>query len=264
MTGRLQEKVIVITGASSGIGEQVAMQVAAQGAIPVLMARTEKKLRTLTQTIKTTYNTPCYYYVLDVSKEAEVEAVFSKVLQDVGYIDILVNNAGFGIFKMFEEASMTEVKDMFQVNVFGLVACTKAVLSHMVERNKGHIINIASLAGKIATPKSSAYAATKHAVLGFTNSLRMELSNTNIHVTAINPGPIDTNFFELADQSGTYVKNMGRYMLKPTYVAEQIVKAMQTKKREVNLPKWMSIGPKLFALCPGLFERIAGKSLSKK
>ncbi|WP_000198417.1 SDR family oxidoreductase [Bacillus mycoides] len=264
MTRRLQEKVIVITGASSGIGEQVAMQVAAQGAVPVLIARTEEKLKRLTEKMKTTYNIPCYYYVLDVSKESEVETVFARILQDIGQIDILVNNAGFGIFKTFEEASMTEVKEMFEVNVFGLVACTKAVLPHMLERNSGQIVNVASLAGKIATPKSSAYAASKHAVLGFTNSLRMELSNTNIYVTAINPGPIDTNFFDIADQSGTYVKNMGRYMLKPTYVAEQIVKVMQTKKREVNLPKWMSMGPKIFALFPGLFERIAGKSLSKK
>ena len=264
MTGRLQNKVIVITGASSGIGEQVAMQVAAQGATPVLMARTEEKLQALVDKIKETYNTPCYYYVLDVSEEMEVQSVFSKVLQEVGRIDILVNNAGFGIFKTFEDASMGEVKDMFQVNVFGLVVCTKAVLPYMVNKNEGHIINIASLAGKIATPKSSAYAATKHAVLGFTNSLRMELANTDIYVTAINPGPIDTNFFEIADQSGTYVKNMGRYMLKPTYVAEQIVKSMHTKKREVNLPKWMGIGPKLYALFPGLFERVAGKSLSKK
>ena len=264
MTGRLQNKVIVITGASSGIGEQVAMQVAEQGATPVLIARTEEKLKALAEKIKETYNRPCYYYVLDVSEEMEVQSVFSKVLQEVGRIDILVNNAGFGIFKTFEDASMDEVKDMFQVNVFGLVACTKAVLTYMVKRNEGHIINIASLAGKIATPKSSAYAATKHAVLGFTNSLRMELSSTNVFVTAINPGPIDTNFFEIADQSGTYVKNMGRYMLKPTYVAEQIVKSMQTKKREVNLPKWMGIGPKLYALFPGLFERVAGKSLSKK
>ncbi|AIE80776.1 Oxidoreductase, short-chain dehydrogenase/reductase family [Bacillus cereus] len=161
MTGRLQNKVIVITGASSGIGEQVAMQVAEQGATPVLMARTEEKLKALADKIKETYNTPCYYYVLDVSEETGIKSVFSKVLQEVGRIDILVNNAGFGIFKTFEDASMDEVKDMFQVNVFGLVACTKAVLPYMVKRNEGHIINIASLAGKIATPKSSAYAATK-------------------------------------------------------------------------------------------------------
>ena len=114
----------------------------------------------------------------------------------MGRIDILVNNAGFGIFKTFEDASMDEVKDMFQVNVFGLVACTKAVLPYMVNKNEGHIINIASLAGKIATRNQVRMQTTKHAVLGFTNSLRMELANTDIYVTAINPGPIDTNFLK--------------------------------------------------------------------
>ncbi|WP_020059469.1 SDR family NAD(P)-dependent oxidoreductase [Bacillus sp. 123MFChir2] len=264
MNRRLQDKVIVITGASSGIGEELAMQAADQGAIPVLIARTEEKLRELKQKIETTYRTSCHYYVLDVSNEKEVELVFTQVLQDIGSVDILVNNAGFGVFKTFVDASVQEVKDMFDVNVFGLVACTKAVLPYMIERNSGHIVNIASLAGKIATPKSSAYAATKHAVLGFTNSLRMELVNTNITVTAINPGPIDTNFHTIADQSGTYVKSVERYILKPHYVAQQIVKAIETKKREVNLPKWMSLGPIVFSLFPGLFERVAGRSLSKK
>ncbi|MGF9963051.1 SDR family oxidoreductase [Bacillus rhizoplanae] len=264
MSRRLQDKVIVITGASSGIGEELAMQAAEQGATPVLIARTEEKLRALKQKIESTYRTPCHYYVLDVSNEEEVELVFTKVLQDIGRIDILVNNAGFGVFKTFTDASVQEVKDMFDVNVFGLVACTKAVLPYMMRRNSGHIVNIASLAGKIATPKSSAYAATKHAVLGFTNSLRMELANTNITVTAINPGPIDTNFHTIADQSGTYIKSVERYILKPNYVARQIVKAIEMKKREVNLPKWMNLGPIIFSLFPGLFERVAGKSLSKK
>jgi short-subunit dehydrogenase len=264
MSRRLQDKVIVITGASSGIGEELAMQAAEQGATPVLIARTEEKLRALKQKIESTYRIPCHYYVLNVSNEEEVKLVFTQVLQEIGRIDILVNNAGFGVFKTFTDASVQEVKDMFDVNVFGLVACTKAVLPYMIERNSGHIVNIASLAGKIATPKSSAYAATKHAVLGFTNSLRMELANTNITVTAINPGPIDTNFHTIADQSGTYVKSVGRYILKPNYVAQQIVKAIETKKREVNLPKWMSLGPIIFSLFPGLFERVAGKSLSKK
>ncbi|CAG9610847.1 putative oxidoreductase [Bacillus rhizoplanae] len=264
MSRRLQDKVIVITGASSGIGEELAMQVAEQGAITVLIARTEEKLRALKQKIETAYRTSCHYYVLDVSNEEEVERVFTQVLQDIGHIDVLVNNAGFGVFKTFADASVQEVKDIFDVNVFGLVACTKAVLTHMIEQGSGHIVNIASLAGKIATPKSSAYAATKHAVLGFTNSLRMELANTNITVTAINPGPIDTNFHTIADQSGTYVKSVGRYILKPNYVAQQIVKAIEMKKREVNLPKWMNLGPIIFSLFPRLFERVAGKSLSKK
>ncbi|WP_252232920.1 SDR family NAD(P)-dependent oxidoreductase, partial [Clostridium sp. ZBS15] len=94
MTGRLQEKVIVITGASSGIGEQVAMQVAEQGATPVLMARTEEKLQALVDKIKETYNAPCYYYVLDVSEEMEVQSVFFLLLYDGGRRDLLVTPAG--------------------------------------------------------------------------------------------------------------------------------------------------------------------------
>jgi short-subunit dehydrogenase len=261
---KLQGKIIAITGASSGIGEQLAMQTAKLGATPVLIARSEGKLKQLRDNIVTQYSVPCFYYVLDVSREDMVEQVFSRIYDEAGDIDILINNAGFGVFKTFEDATMQEVKSMFNVNVFGLVACTKAVLPQMKKKNSGHIINVASLAGKIATPKSSAYAATKHAVLGFTNSLRMELAETNIHVTAVNPGPIQTNFFNIADESGTYVKNVGRYMLKSEYVAAQIIKAIHTKKREVNLPRWMSIGPIIFALLPRLFEDVTGKALNKK
>lgn len=261
---KLSGKVIVITGASSGIGAQLALQAAALGAVPVIMARTKNKLEELKGKIETQYRTTCHVYVLDVSDERMVEETFARVEREVGAVDVLVNNAGFGIFKTFQDASMAEVKEMFHVNVFGLVACTKAVLPSMLRRNIGHIVNIASLAGKIATPKSSAYAATKHAVLGFTNSLRMELGNTNIRVTAVNPGPIETNFFHIADQSGTYVKNMQRYMLKADYVAKQTIKAIEMGKRELNLPRWMGIGPVIFSLFPGLFERAAGKSLSKK
>ncbi|MBO9129757.1 SDR family oxidoreductase [Bacillus sp. 165] len=261
---RLNGKIVVITGASSGIGERIAYKAAALGAVPVLIARSEEKLKTTAHNIAEQFHVSCHYYTLDVSNEDKVQEVFARILQEAGPIDVLINNAGFGIFKTFDEASMAEVKSMFEVNVFGLVACTKAVLPVMLKRNCGHIINIASLAGKIATPKSSAYAATKHAVLGFTNSLRLELKGTDIQVTAINPGPIKTNFFEIADQSGTYVQSVEKYMLNPEYVADKIVGTIGTKKRELNLPGWMSAGPVIFSLFPRLFERVAGKAVNKK
>ena len=109
--------------------------------------------------------------------------------------------------------------------------------AHYDESKSGHIINIASQAGKIATPKSSVYSATKHAVLGYTNSLRMELSDFQIKVTAVNPGPIGTDFFTIADESGTYAKSVQRYILKPEYVAKKVVDAMLTSTREINLPR---------------------------
>ena len=117
-----------------------------------------------------------------------------------------MNNAGFGAFREAHEASMDEIKGMFDVNVVGLMACTSIVLPKMRERRFGHIINIASQAGKIATPKSSVLSATKHAVLGYTNSLRMELADFNVQVTSVNPGPIATNFLTLLMKKARMLK----------------------------------------------------------
>lgn len=140
--------------------------------------------------ITSEFGAACRTLVLDVSRTEEIEAAFKTA----GPVDILVNNAGFGIFETAIEASLEDMKSMFEVNVFGLIACTKMALPHMIAQNSGHIINIASQAGKISTPKSGLYAATKHAVLGFSNSLRMELADTGVNVTTVNPGPIKTDF----------------------------------------------------------------------
>lgn len=260
----LKKLTVVITGASSGLGKCIALEVARLGGIPVMIARRKEKLEEISSQIKDLYNVKSYIYALDIMNEENVEVTFHQIYQEVGNIDVLINNAGFGIFKTFEEASMQEVKSMFDVNVFGLVACTKAVLSKMKEENSGQIINIASIAGKIATPKSSAYAASKHAVLGFTNAIRMELMNSNIQVTAINPGPIRTEFFEIADVSGNYVRNVGNIMLDPVYVARKVVGTIGTSKREVNLPTWMGFGPVIYSIFPSIFEKISASSLNKK
>lgn len=262
--GKLSNKNIVITGASSGIGEKIAQKVAEMGARPILLARSKEKLREICEKINQGTSANCIYFQLDVSDYEQVQTVFRKIHQEVGYIDILLNNAGFGVFDSFHEADFEDIEKMFEVNVLGLMACTKEVLPLMIERNTGHIINIASQAGKLATPKSSGYSATKHAVLGFTNSLRMEFAKTNIFVSAVNPGPIETNFFNIADKSGNYVKNVKKFMLKSDDVAEKVIKLMIYPKRELNLPRWMGIGSVLYNLFPGIAEKVAGKMFDKK
>lgn len=259
----LQNKNVVITGASSGIGEKVAMKVAEHGARPILIARSYEKLLELKNTILESTGMDALCYSLDVSDKEQVEKVFAEIQQELE-IDILLNNAGFGVFDLFEEASTEDIEQMFSVNVLGLMACTKEVLPSMKKRNAGHIINIASQAGKFATPKSSVYAATKHAVLGFTNSLRMELKRTNISVSAVNPGPIQTNFFTIADKSGNYVKNVKHYMLQADDVADKIVALMNHPKRELNLPKWMNVGSMLYQVFPGMTEKVIGRFIDKK
>ncbi|WP_338451710.1 SDR family oxidoreductase [Niallia oryzisoli] len=261
---RLNNKNIVITGASSGIGLSIASLCAENGANLVLLARRLDQLEKIKQDLEGRYSVNVQVYKLDVSDTKEVKAVFSKLLGELSTIDVLVNNAGYGIFRAAHEVEMGDVKGMFDVNVVGLIACTTMVLPLMRQQRKGHIINIASQAGKIATPKSSVYSATKHAVLGYTNSLRMELSDFNVSVTAVNPGPIETNFFSIADEEGTYVKSVKRYMLTPDFVARKVVDRMLTKTREINLPRWMNAGSILFALFPGLFERAGKKVLNKK
>ncbi|WLD95415.1 SDR family oxidoreductase [Alkalihalobacillus sp. AL-G] len=257
-------KIVVITGASSGIGAEMAYQVALKGWLPVLMARSLDKLELLQSNIEEKTGIQPIVYRLDVRDHSAVQQTFQTVDESVGRIDVLINNAGYGKFDYFTDANLDDIEGMFDTNVVGLMTCTKAVLPGMIDRRAGHIINIASQAGKIATSKSSVYAATKHAVLGFTNSLRMELEEYQIDVTAVNPGPIQTNFFEVADQSGQYQKNVERYMLQPENVASKIVDSIDRPVREINLPKWMDLGSRAYQVFPGLIEKIAGKSFKQK
>lgn len=257
-------KNIVITGASGGIGAEIAKLCAASGANLVLLARSIDKLEQLKTQLEEKYHVNVLVYRLDVADTDQVREIFDRIFAGMGAIDILVNNAGYGIFREAHESSIDEIKGMFEVNVVGLMACTSMVLKSMRERHFGHIINIASQAGKIATPKSSVYSATKHAVLGYTNALRMELAEYNVLVTSVNPGPIATNFFNIADEQGTYVKNVQKFMLQPEYVAGKVVASMLTKTREINLPRWMNMGSVIAVLFPRMFDRIGRRVVNRK
>jgi short-subunit dehydrogenase len=260
----LQGKYIVITGASGGIGKALALEVAKRGATPILMARSLDKLEQVANLIKMNSGKEALFYQLDVRNRQDIEATFKQLFTEIPSVDVLVNNAGFGIFDEVHSLSLDDMSNMFEVNVFGLIACTKLVLPSMLEHNTGHIINIASQAGKLATPKSSVYSATKHAVLGFTNSLRMELHDSALHVTAVNPGPIRTNFFDIADAKGDYKQKVDKWMLDPDKVAIEIANAMVTGKREINLPGWMNMGSTMYQLFPRLVEKFAGKAFRQK
>jgi uncharacterized protein len=264
VNNRLKGKNIIITGASGGIGAEMARLAAQQGANLVLLARSMDKLQSLKTELEQSNKVSVIVRSLDVANTEAVRKVFNEILAEIGHVDILVNNAGFGVFRHAHEANLDEIKAMFEVNVIGLMTCTSLVLPSMRQRGKGHIINIASQAGKIATPKSSVYSATKHAVLGYTNSLRMELRELGIFVTAVNPGPIATNFFEIADEQGTYVRNIKNFMLQPEYVAKQVVERMMTNTREINLPRWMNAGSVIYALFPRVFERLGRRAFNQK
>lgn len=261
---RLQGKIVVITGASGGLGKEIAIQTAKQGARVILLARSMDKLEAVRQMLTETYKMDAYAFQLDVANPNNVKDIFTQIIRDIGEVDVLINNAGYGIFKEAIETDVREAKAMFDVNVLGLMTCTSSVLPVMKRRKSGHIINIASQAGKMATPKSSLYSATKFAVLGYSNALRMELKNDHVFVTTVNPGPIATDFFATADESGNYIKSIEKIMLKPEAVARKIVDAMFTNKREINLPGWMDVSSKLYYLFPRTVEWIGKRAFFKK
>ncbi|CQR46754.1 putative oxidoreductase [Paraliobacillus sp. PM-2] len=258
------DKTILITGASSGIGEGLARALAARGANLILIARSTDKLHALKQSMEHDYSIQCDVYSVDLAnKEARINTL-KNICKQYATIDALINNAGFGIFDSIEEAKTSDMEQMFQVNVFALIESVKQLLPLLTAAKKGHIINIASFAGKIATPKSSIYGATKHAVLGFSNALRLEVEQRDLYVTTVNLGPVKTNFFQTADPSGNYQKNVERYMLDSNDVVDAIVQALFKRKREINLPKWMEFGSRLYHLFPKMTERILKKQFNKK
>jgi len=256
----LRDKVVLITGASSGIGALLAQAVAAEGAVTILTGRNEERLRQ----VATGINGIASYKVMDVRQDTQVLACMNEIEREYGRVDILINNAGYGMFSRIQDMDIDQYHDMIDTNYLGVVRCTKAVLPIMEKQGKGHIVNIASMAGKIGSAKSTSYSATKHALLGFTDSLRMELRGSGIKVSSVNPGPIETEFFQIADPEGSYLKNIKWLMMKPDYVVRKITKLLHTQKAELNLPPFAAFGIKLYSLCPRVIDAIAGKWLNLK
>ncbi|MCP0886804.1 SDR family oxidoreductase [Ligilactobacillus sp. WILCCON 0076] len=260
----LRNRVVLITGASGGLGEQIAYQAAKRGAIVVVCARRMDKLQQVVANCREISGRLAFAYTLDVSKTDDIEKVVTKIESEVGPIDVLINNAGFGLMEEFLKFDMNIMEEMFKVNVLGLIYMSKFTALQMGKRHRGAIINIASMAGKIATPKSTIYSATKFAVLGFSNALRLELKKLGISVLTVNPGPIKTEFFAKADKSGNYLNNLGNYVLDSKVVASKIVQTIGTSKRELNIPYIMEVADHLYHMFPRLGDCLANSIFNKK
>lgn len=256
----MNNQIVVVTGASSGIGALAAQMLSEQGATVVLAARSMDKLEAVGAGMKGPYK----LLALDVGDDASTEAAFRQVFAEYGRVDCLLNNAGYGKFEYCDEMPLNEFSEMMNVNYMGMVRCTKAVLPYMKKAHTGRIVNVASIAGKIGTAKSTAYSATKHAVIGFSDALRQEVREYGISVSTINPGPIDTPFFVVADPEGTYVNNVKWFMMKPERVARAMVRAVEKGPVEINLPWIAGVGAKWYHMFPRLANRLSYRMLNKK
>ena len=189
------EKTILITGASSGIGEGCARKFASQGARLILNSRSTDKLTALAEELKEKYDAECYVMPFDVCNREAAAAALNALPQEWRSIDVLINNAGLAIGVDKEhEGSLNEWDVMIDTNIKALLSMTRLVVPGMVERGKGHIINIGSIAGDAAYPGGSVYCATKAAVKALSDGLRIDLVDTPLRVTNIKPGLVETNF----------------------------------------------------------------------
>jgi len=184
------EKVILITGASSGIGKASAKQLIQEGHTVYVAARRVEKM----QDLKEMGGHPLK---MDITVEEDIQNVVNTIEKKHGGVDILVNNAGYAIYGAMEDTSLEDARRQFEVNLFGLARLTQLVLPYMREQRSGKIINMSSMGGKIYTPLGAWYHATKHALEGWSDSLRLELNPFNIDVVIIQPGVIETEFGEV-------------------------------------------------------------------
>ncbi len=191
----LSNQIILITGASSGIGRACAAAFAAEGAWVILAARRNERLHELAASLKEQFNIASYIIELDVRDHKAVQHAFNKLPDAWQEIDILINNAGLSRgLDVLHEGKIEDWDEMIDTNIKGLLYVSRAVIPGMVERKRGTIINIGSIAGTEVYPRGNVYSATKHAVDAITRTLRMELVDTPLRVCTVDPGLVETEF----------------------------------------------------------------------
>ncbi len=223
---KLESANCVVSGATEGIGRAIAEQLGRRGARLALCARTGPKVAAIVEHLTaagiTAVGQPC-----DVADEAAVGRFAEYVREALGPVDVLVNNAGLAHGGPVVETTAAAFDETFAVNVRGTFLMTRAFLPDMLARGSGHVVNIASLAGRNPVPNAAAYSAAKHAVLGFSKSLFAEVRRQGIRVTAICPGSVVTPFFE---KSGMALEHPDR-KLRPEDVADTVIAALQLPDR---------------------------------
>ncbi len=227
-------RVVLITGASSGIGAATARLLARQGMRVVLTARRQDRLEALAREIEREGGA-ALAIPADLSDPSAREALVDQVEACWGPVEVLINNAGFGYYATVEDTPWEVVRRMFEVNILAMIHLTQRVVPGMRRLGRGHILNIASVAGYISTPPLTVYSATKFAVVGFSEGLRRELEPHGIHVTVISPGPVRTEFGRAA--SGLEV-DPGEVPggLAPEAIARAIARALRRPVPEIVIP----------------------------
>ena len=258
--------VVVITGASKGIGAELARQLAARGARLALGARNLEELDQVAEACRALGATVITVRT-DVAEERDCHALVSGAALAFGRVDVLVNNAGASMWARFEDvADLSVLARLMQVNYMGSVYCTRHALPYL-RKSAGLVVGISSLAGRTGVPTRTGYAASKHAMTGFFDSLRIELAGSGVDVTMIYPGFVATGIRENAtgpDGRAIQVSPVREgEVMSVTECAARIVRAMDRREREVVMTARGKIGLWLKLLAPGLVDRLARRAIEQ-
>lgn len=249
----LKNKVVLITGGSSGIGKALALEAARRGAIVVVASRNETELKRVEKQCLILSGRPAFSYRLDVTDPDQIDEVLARIQHEVGGIDVLVNSAGLGDFAEVVSEDPAKLNQMLKVNLLAVMYMSRCVAKQMMNQGYGAIINLGSIAGKIPTPNSGVYSATKAGVIQFDDILRMEVADYGVQVLTVNPGPIDTPFFAKADASGDYRSHLPKWMFTSVEnLARQVWDNVGYKTREINVPGYVSYLSWTYRIIPGL------------
>jgi short-subunit dehydrogenase len=233
MRNIFKDKVVIVTGASSGIGEATAREFAGKGSKVVLAARSEERLASIVSQINRNNGTACYFKT-DVSKEEDCRKLIEKAVSEYGTVNILINNAGLSMRAVFDDTDLKVIHRLMDVNFWGTVYCTKYALPYIVS-NRGSIVGVSSVAGFHGLPGRTGYSASKFAIHGFLETLRIENLKRGLHVMIIAPGFTATEIRKHAltangsEQGESPLKE--EKLMSPEYVAKWILKGIKKKKR---------------------------------
>jgi short-subunit dehydrogenase len=250
-------KVAVVTGASSGIGRAVALDLASRGTTVVVVARRLEPLEQVADIARRTAPNSRAASA-DVADRDAIEGVIRDTLEREGRIDVLVNNAGIPMRKHATRLSVEDVTRVMEINFYGSVYATLAALPSMLERKRGHIVNVSSVAGRIGSPREAAYSASKYAMSGFTDVLASDLLGSGVEVHLICPGPIDTEIWGQVQEPPAY---NGKF-----YPPEVIAKAVRACLEKGSYERWAprrmrgasyfkTLAPKMFAKGTARYDR---------
>ena len=231
------DQIVFITGASNGIGRQLAIDFAKRGAEVIGCGRSIERLKEVLKEVRQT--SPASVMMgCDVSDPEQVHDMIDKVLADYGRVDILINNAGIGMRKPFHETDLATIEAIMRVNYLGAVYCAHELLPSMIAHHSGHIVNISSVAGKIGTLNMAAYSASKFAMNGWSESLYHELKPLGVKVSLVCPGPVHTGF---ASSFATASPNRRSRYTSASEVSHAMIRVIEREPLEHVMPRSLAL-----------------------